>query len=40
MNTADVPEIQNLMTATFADDTATLTCNVDPNTASQLLQEY
>lgn len=36
--TTDIPEIQNVMMATFADDTAALTCNVDP--ASELLQEH
>lgn len=37
--TSDLPETEHVTTATFADDTATLACNVDPVKASRTLQK-
>jgi hypothetical protein len=37
--TADLPEIANITTATFADDTAILASNKDPVAATQILQK-
>lgn len=38
--TADVPESENVVTATFADDTAILSNDTDPEVASRNLQEH
>jgi hypothetical protein len=37
--TADVPLTKNTLMATFADDTAIMSSNHDPNTASQKFAE-
>lgn len=37
--TADLPKSSHVMTATFADDTAVLACDVDPAIASKHLQD-
>jgi hypothetical protein len=38
--TADVPLTENTLMATFADDTAIMPSDHDPNTASQKLQQH
>lgn len=38
--TSDLPTSNDTMISTFADDTAILACNNDPNTASEMLQAH